>query len=100
MCYQFFFASMPSLISSYLLQSCRKRASPEGDVSCKVPLEKSNIRLGHDKSEELYDISRSPLVDFHHCERANQGISKQVYLLPFCLELHGLTRYLWLSCFF
>ncbi|KAI5679651.1 hypothetical protein M9H77_00878 [Catharanthus roseus] len=75
-----FLVAGEALSCYFKLKSCRKRASPEGDVSCKVPLEKSNIRLGHDKSEELYDISRSPLVDFHHCERANQGISKQEHL--------------------
>lgn len=84
-----------SLIKWYLLLNCRERASPEGDVSYMVPLEKTDIRFGYDRSEPLFDVSRSPLLHFHHYERANLGLSNQVYLFHFCHSLrHHLMNFL------
>lgn len=59
----------------------------EDNVSPLVPLEKADIRLVSGDSKTLFDISRSPLIDFHHYEREHQGISDQVGLFPVLLDI-------------
>lgn len=61
----------------FKLRNCRKRVSPECDVTHMAPLEKADIRFSHDRSKPHFDIFRLPLLHFHHYERVHQRVSKQ-----------------------
>ncbi|KAA8518448.1 hypothetical protein F0562_015922 [Nyssa sinensis] len=61
----------------FKLKNGRKSVTTEDNVSSPAPLEGTDVRLGHGSNEELFDISRSPLADFHHFERVHQRMSDQ-----------------------
>ncbi|KAJ7942948.1 Trafficking protein particle complex subunit 8 [Quillaja saponaria] len=62
----------------FMLKSCRKLSNSEDTISSiSTPLA-SDVRLVPQGSgDSVYDITRSPLVDFHHCERLQQESSQQ-----------------------
>ncbi|XVF55872.1 hypothetical protein PTKIN_Ptkin06aG0071300 [Pterospermum kingtungense] len=62
-------------VSCFFMLKDRRRSSNSEDH-----VNKSDVRLGpQDNSEALFDVSSSPLADFHDCERACQGSSLQGY---------------------
>ncbi|CAI9097588.1 OLC1v1034055C1 [Oldenlandia corymbosa var. corymbosa] len=61
----------------FKLKDCRKWENGEDNPSSIRTSERADIRLIHDNNERLFDISRSPLVDFHQYERMHQRPSDQ-----------------------
>ncbi len=60
-------------------QSCRKSLTSEDKISTLSPVLGSDVGLcTEDSNEPLFDISSSPLADFHHYERLHQEMSHQV----------------------
>ncbi|GLT94814.1 hypothetical protein SLE2022_125350 [Rubroshorea leprosula] len=62
----------------FMLKDCKSLTS-EDRISSSSPLLGSDVRLGPQTSEDetLFDVSRSPLADFHSCERLHQGPYQQ-----------------------
>lgn len=61
------------------LQNYRKSETSEEKTPSPSPLLGSAVRMGPQGSTELlFDMSRSPLADFHHCERLHQENARQV----------------------
>ncbi|XWS43332.1 hypothetical protein CRYUN_Cryun16bG0094000 [Craigia yunnanensis] len=66
-------------LSCFFMLKDRRRLSTSEDRIPSLSLQ-SDIRLGpQDNSEALFDVSCSPLADFHDCERSYQGMSLQGY---------------------
>ncbi|CAK7342057.1 unnamed protein product [Dovyalis caffra] len=62
----------------FMLKSCRKSSSTEENTSSLSPRIGSSVSLVPDGSKEApFDISSSPLADFHDCERLQHRISDQ-----------------------
>ncbi|MBA0561875.1 hypothetical protein Golob_018671, partial [Gossypium lobatum] len=56
----------------------RRRSSTSEDSIPSLSHIQSDVRLGpQDNSEAFFDVSSSPLADFHDCERSSQGMSYQ-----------------------
>ncbi|MFQ6635798.1 hypothetical protein Gotur_011080 [Gossypium turneri] len=56
----------------------RRRSSTSEDSIPSLSHIQSDVRLGpQDNSEAFFDVSSSPLADFHDCERSSQGMSSQ-----------------------
>ncbi|KAK8570732.1 hypothetical protein V6N13_103136 [Hibiscus sabdariffa] len=67
-----------SLSCFFMLKDRRRSATSED--STPLPLPQSDVRLGpQDNSEAPFDVSSSPLADFHDCERSCQGMPSQGY---------------------
>ncbi|KAG7958379.1 hypothetical protein I3843_10G018400 [Carya illinoinensis] len=67
-----------ALTCFFRLKSYRKPLTSTDKVSTLSPLLGSDVRLRPEGSNEpLFDISCSPLADFHHCERLHQKMSHQ-----------------------
>ncbi|XWS56080.1 hypothetical protein CRYUN_Cryun09bG0055900 [Craigia yunnanensis] len=67
----------------FMLKDRRRSLTSEDSIpSLSIPslsLLQSDVRLGpQGNSEALFDVSSSPLADFHDCERSYQGMSRQV----------------------
>ncbi|XP_057951278.1 uncharacterized protein LOC131146026 isoform X2 [Malania oleifera] len=64
----------------FKLKNSKKSEPSEGKGSSLIHLRGSDIRLGLSGSSELlFDISSSPLADFHHYERLHQEVSHKVH---------------------
>lgn len=62
----------------FKLQDGRKSTISEEDVVSNVGSRGSNVRLDAQvDNEDLFDVSRSPVADFHHYERLQEGTSDQ-----------------------
>lgn len=62
----------------FMLKSCRKSLTSEDKISTLSPVLGSDVGLcTEDSNEPLFDISSSPLADFHHYERLHQEMSHQ-----------------------
>ncbi|XP_022766944.1 trafficking protein particle complex subunit 8-like isoform X2 [Durio zibethinus] len=65
-------------LSCFFMLKDRRRSSTSEDSIPSHSLLQSDIRLGpQGNSEALFDVSSSPLADFHDCERSYQGMSCQ-----------------------
>ena len=62
----------------HFAQNSRKSVPIDDEYSSTSPLEGSDVSLSHGSNDLLFDISRSPLVDFHHYERVHRGTANQV----------------------
>ncbi|KAE8725145.1 SYP121 protein [Hibiscus syriacus] len=65
--------------SCFFMLKDRRRSATSEDCT---PLSRiqSDVRLGpQDINEAPFDVSSSPLADFHDCERSCQGMSSQAY---------------------
>ncbi|GFZ09241.1 tetratricopeptide repeat (TPR)-like superfamily protein [Actinidia rufa] len=56
----------------------RKSVPIDDEYSSTSPHEGSDVSLSHGSNDLLFDISRSPLVDFHHYERVHRGTANQL----------------------
>ncbi|XVE61381.1 hypothetical protein DITRI_Ditri06bG0034900 [Diplodiscus trichospermus] len=66
-------------LSCFFMLKDRRRSSISEESIPSHSLQ-SDVRLGpQDSSEALFDVSSSPLADFHDCERSYQGMSHQGY---------------------
>ncbi|GFY97981.1 tetratricopeptide repeat (TPR)-like superfamily protein [Actinidia rufa] len=61
----------------FKLKNSRKSVLIDDENSSTAPLEGSDVSLSHRSHDLLFDICRSPLVDFHHSERVHQGMENQ-----------------------
>ncbi|XP_050243779.1 uncharacterized protein LOC126692278 isoform X1 [Quercus robur] len=67
-----------SLSCFFMLKSCRKSLTSEDKISTLSPVLGSDVGLGpEDSNQPLFDVSSSPLADFHHYERLHQEMSNQ-----------------------
>ncbi|XWS66568.1 hypothetical protein CRYUN_Cryun05aG0210700 [Craigia yunnanensis] len=67
-------------VSCFFMLKDRRRSSTSEDSIPSLSLLQSDVRLGpQGNSEALFDVSSSPLADFHNCERSYQGMSHQGY---------------------
>lgn len=67
-----------TLTCFFMLKSCRKSLTSKDEISTICPLLERDVRLGSEGSNgPLFDIRSSPLADFHHYERLQQGMSQQ-----------------------
>ncbi|MBA0619523.1 hypothetical protein Godav_028683 [Gossypium davidsonii] len=65
--------------SCFFMLKDRRRSSTSEDSIPSLSHIQSDVRLGpQDNSEAFFDVSSSPLADFHDCERSSQGMSSQV----------------------
>ncbi|KAE8671679.1 SYP121 protein [Hibiscus syriacus] len=64
----------------HIVRDLKDRRSSTSEDSTPPSLFQSDVRLGpRDSSEPPFDVSSSPLADFHDCERSCQGVSSQGY---------------------
>ncbi|XVF76076.1 hypothetical protein PTKIN_Ptkin13bG0237100 [Pterospermum kingtungense] len=62
----------------FMLKDCRRSSTSEDGIHS-LSLLQSDVRLGLQGNDEaLFDVSSSPLADFHDRERSYRGISVQV----------------------
>ncbi|KAI7991474.1 Trafficking protein particle complex subunit 8 [Camellia lanceoleosa] len=61
----------------FKLKNGRNSVIDKDEDSSISTLEGSDIRLSCRSNEPLFDIYRSPLVDFHHYERVHQGTAQE-----------------------
>ncbi|KAL6988129.1 hypothetical protein U1Q18_013876 [Sarracenia purpurea var. burkii] len=61
----------------FRLKNGRESVNTKDEDSSVPPFEGSDVSLGCSKNEPLFDIYRSPLLDFHHYERVHQATAKQ-----------------------
>ncbi|KAJ8426195.1 hypothetical protein Cgig2_008912 [Carnegiea gigantea] len=67
-----------TLRMSYNFENGRKSTISEEDVISNVGSRGSDVRLDAQvDNEDLFDVSRSPVADFHHYERLQEGTSDQ-----------------------
>ncbi|XVF07518.1 hypothetical protein REPUB_Repub06bG0146000 [Reevesia pubescens] len=67
-------------LSCFFMLKDRRKSSSSEDSIPSLSLLQSDVRLGRQgNSEALFDISSSPLADFHCCERSCQGMSPEGY---------------------
>nr|GMD61724.1 trafficking protein particle complex subunit 8 [Ipomoea batatas] len=59
------------------LKNCRKPVTEEERAASLGPADRADVKLNHASSEVLLDVYRSPLVEFHNCERLHQGMPGQ-----------------------
>ncbi|KAG4177571.1 hypothetical protein ERO13_A11G315700v2 [Gossypium hirsutum] len=65
-------------LSCFFMLKDRRRSSTSEDSIPSLSHIQSDVRLGpQDNSEAFFDVSSSPLADFHDCERSSQGMSSQ-----------------------
>ncbi|KAA3472037.1 trafficking protein particle complex subunit 8-like [Gossypium australe] len=65
-------------LSCFFMLKDRRRSSTSDDSIPSISHIQSDVRLGpQDNSEAFFDVSSSPLADFHDCERSSQGMSSQ-----------------------
>ncbi|KAG8479809.1 hypothetical protein CXB51_029576 [Gossypium anomalum] len=76
----------------------RRRSSTSEDSIPSLSHIQSDVRLGpQDNSEAFFDVSSSPLADFHDCERSSQGMSSQVVIfLPLRSSPSSMSPISWL----
>ncbi|TYI03937.1 hypothetical protein ES332_A11G378000v1 [Gossypium tomentosum] len=66
-----------SLLCFFMLKDHRRSSTSEDSIPSLSHIQ-SDVRLGpQDNSEAFFDVSSSPLADFHDCERSSQGMSSQ-----------------------
>nr|KJB46377.1 hypothetical protein B456_007G363900 [Gossypium raimondii] len=66
-------------LSCFFMLKDRRRSSTSEDSIPSLSHIQSDVRLGpQDNSEAFFDVSSSPLADFHDCERSSRGMSSQV----------------------
>ncbi|TYJ12491.1 hypothetical protein E1A91_A11G354700v1 [Gossypium mustelinum] len=66
-----------SLSCFFMLKDHRRSSTSEDSIPSLSHIQ-SDVRLGpQDNSEAFFDVSSSPLADFHDCERSSQGMSSQ-----------------------
>ncbi|TYI58700.1 hypothetical protein E1A91_D11G379600v1 [Gossypium mustelinum] len=65
-------------LSCFFMLKDRRRSSTSEDSIPSLSHIQSDARLGpQDNSEAFFDVSSSPLADFHDCERSSRGMSSQ-----------------------
>ncbi|XP_012435020.1 uncharacterized protein LOC105761686 [Gossypium raimondii] len=65
-------------LSCFFMLKDRRRSSTSEDSIPSLSHIQSDVRLGpQDNSEAFFDVSSSPLADFHDCERSSRGMSSQ-----------------------